>query len=119
MAFGIASLGFAIYQGIEQQKAGKAADKDFKEAAAEEKQRAAFAGSQAIEKTHEALKEGNREVGALRAVGASAGVGNSGSFSTQINRIKARTRRNMELIGSQGSEQIRRHGVASDSASFE
>ena len=114
MAFAIASAGFAIYQGIEQQKAGKAADKAFKEAAAEEKRQAAFASTMAVEKSHETLKEGQREVGARRALGASAGVGSGGSFGTQIAQIKARTRRNMELIQTQAGEQIRRHSVASN-----
>ena len=113
MAFAIAAAGFAIYQGIEQQKAGKAAEKEFEEAAAEEKTRAAFASGLAVERKHEVLKEGQLEAGSLRALGASAGV-SGGSFSTQISRIKARTRENMRLIGLQASEQVRRHSTASN-----
>ncbi|KKK95192.1 hypothetical protein LCGC14_2675270 [marine sediment metagenome] len=74
MALPVAMLGLSIFQGIQQQKAGKAAKKEADELAELKRRRANDISGIAIERQHDILVEGKFEKGALRARGAAAGV---------------------------------------------
>lgn len=106
MALALASAGLMVYQGVEQQRAGKAAKKQADEAAEEERRRAAAEGAMAMEEQHDILVEGQYEAGALKAIGGAAGV-SGGSFSTLLGRVKAQTRRKMFLLQQRTSESMR------------
>lgn len=105
MAF--VSLGLAIYSAVEQQKAGRASKKEQDEMADEERRRAEAEGSMSVEAQHDLLVEGQRELGALKALGGKGGVGGP-SFGTMEDRIKARTRRKMFLLNKRTSEAMTR-----------
>ncbi len=107
MAFALASAGFAVFQGLEQQKAGKAAKKQADLAAQEERTRAIAEAGIVAEEQHDILVEGRFEEGALKAIGGKAGIGAGGSFGTLINRVRSQTRRKMSLLQRRTSESMR------------
>lgn len=97
MALPVAMLGLSIFQGIQQQKAGKAAKKEADELAELKRRRANDISGIAIERQHDILVEGKFEKGALRARGAAAGV-SGGSLATLGRRLESRTRRRSEEL---------------------
>jgi len=90
MALPVAMLGLSIFQGIQQQKAGKAAKKEADELAELKRRRANDISGIAIERQHDILVEGKFEKGALRARGAAAAL--SGLF-TDVEQLRSRGRR--------------------------
>jgi len=94
----------SVAQGIEEQKAGKAAKSEADKAAKEERAVAAGEAAIAAEEQHETLVEGRYAHGSLMAAGAAGGISTKssgaglGSLGTLGARIQGDVRRKMSLL---------------------
>jgi len=105
----------SVYEGIEQQRAGKAAKAEGDKAAAAEKGTAALEAGITADEQHETLVEGNYARGSLMAIGAGGGLSTKrtgaglGSLGTIGERIRAKVRSKMLNLQKRTSLSMRGH----------
>ena len=104
LAIFAAMAGTSVAEGIEQQRAGKAAKKEADKAATQERATAASEAAIASEEAHDILVEGNYEKGSLMAMAGAGGISTKtggaglGSLGTLGARIQGDVRRKMFLL---------------------
>jgi len=104
LAIFAAMAGTSVAEGIEQQRAGKAAKKEADKAATQERATAASEAAIASEEAHDILVEGNYEKGSFMAMPGAGGISTKtggaglGSLGTLGARILGDVRRKMFLL---------------------